>query len=348
MDVPEVRFVRTPDGAHIAFQVFGKGPRDLLYVPGFISNVLLNWEIPGMARIMERLARFARVVVMDHRGTGLSDRLPPGSVPPLETQMDDLAAVMQATGIERAHLFGDEDGAELCALFAASYPERVASLSMYAMLPRAFSDDDFPFGPDEQSLRARFRERGELWARGWGMAAAREDYEYAAPSVAGDDTEVARWARYLMLSASPGAAISLLELWADIDLRPVLPSVRVPTLVLTRSETPRGHPQIARWVAETIPNARLAEFPGRDLALWIGDTDAVLDEVEAFVTGVRAVAVADACLRRCCSPTSSARRRRPWSSVTLRGRSCSTGITRSSEGSSRGSGAARWTQLGTV
>jgi class 3 adenylate cyclase len=125
------------------------------------------------------------------------------------------------------------------------------------------------------------------------MDAAREDYEYAAPSAAGDDAEVARWARYLMLSASPGAAITLLELWAETDVRSVLPSVRVPTLVLTRSDTPRDHPRIARWVADTIPEARLVEFPGRDLAIWIGEVDPILDEVEAFITGVRAAAAPD-------------------------------------------------------
>ena len=116
MEIPDVRYAKTADGTHIAFQVFGQGPRDLVYVPGFISNVLLNWELPGMAHILDRLARFARVVVIDHRGTGLSDRLPPGQLPPLETQMEDLTAVMDAVHVRKAHLFGDEDGAELCAL----------------------------------------------------------------------------------------------------------------------------------------------------------------------------------------------------------------------------------------
>jgi pimeloyl-ACP methyl ester carboxylesterase len=113
VEIPEVRYAKTADGTHIAFQVFGHGLRDLVYVPGFISNVLLNWELPGMAHILDRLARFARVVVIDHRGTGLSDRLPPGQLPPLETQMEDLTAVMDAVHIRKAHLFGDEDGAEL-------------------------------------------------------------------------------------------------------------------------------------------------------------------------------------------------------------------------------------------
>jgi class 3 adenylate cyclase len=288
VEIPNVRYAKTADGTHIAFQVFGQGPRDLVYVPGFISNVLLNWELPGMAHTLERLARFARVVVMDHRGTGLSDRLPPGQLPPLETQMDDLAAVMDAVHIRSAHLFGDEDGAALCAVFAASYPERVQSFSAYALTPRLFRTEDYPFGRDEVTGRPRLEERMALWDRAWGIEAARDDYEFAAPSVAQDEDEVKRWARYLQLSASPGSAVALMQLWLDTDIRAILPTVRVPTLVLTRSDTPYDRPQLARWVADRIEGARFAEVPGRDLASWVGDTDALIDEVEEFVTGVRA------------------------------------------------------------
>jgi class 3 adenylate cyclase len=287
VEIPEVRYAKTPDGAHIAFQVFGQGPRDLVYVPGFISNVLLNWELPGMAHILDRLSRFARVVAIDHRGTGLSDRLPPGQLPPLETQMDDLTAVMDAVQFRRAHLFGNEDGAELCALFAASYPERVESLSVYALTPRLLRADGYPFGRDDTEGRARLEERIALWDRSWGVEAARDDYEFAAPSVASDEEEVRRWARYLQLSASPGSAVAMMQMWLETDIRAVLPTVRVPTLVLTRSDTPYDRPQVARWVADQIEGARFAELPGRDLASWIGDTDALIDEVEGFVTGVK-------------------------------------------------------------
>ncbi len=287
MEIPEVRYAKTADGTHIAFQVFGRGPRDLVYVPGFISNVLLNWELPGMAHILDRLARFARVVVIDHRGTGLSDRLPPGHLPPLETQMEDLTAVMDAVHIRKAHLFGDEDGAALCALFAASYPERVESLSVYALTPRLLRTDDYPFGRDEVIGRAQLEERMAMWDRAWGIEAAREDYEFAAPSVAHDEEEVKRWARYLQLSASPGSALAMIQMWLDTDVRAVLPTVRVPTLVLTRPDLPHDRSQVARWVADQIEGARFAEVPGRDLASWVGDTDALIDEVEGFVTGVK-------------------------------------------------------------
>ena len=181
----------------------------------------------------------------------------------------------------------DEDGAELCALFATSYPERVESLSVYALTPRLFSADDYPFGRDEAEARARLAERMAMWDRGWGMEAAREDYEYAAPSVANDEEEVKRWARYLQLSASPGSAVAMMQMWLDTDIRAVLPTVRVPTLVLTRSDPPHDRNQVARWVADQIDGARFAEVPGRDLASWVGDTDALIDEVEEFVTGVK-------------------------------------------------------------
>ncbi len=239
-----------------------------------------------MAHILDRLARFARVVVIDHRGTGLSDRLPPGHLPPLETQMEDLTAVMDAVHIRKAHLFGDEDGAALCALFAASYPERVESLSVYALTPRLLRTDDYPFGRDEVIGRAQLEERMVMWDRAWGIEAAREDYEFAAPSVAHDE-EVKRWARYLQLSASPGSALAMIQMWLDTDVRAVLPTVRVPTLVLTRPDLPHDRSQVARWVADQIEGARFAEVPGRDLASWVGDTDALIDEVEGFVTGVK-------------------------------------------------------------
>jgi len=195
--------------------------------------------------------------------------------------------VMDAVHIRKVHLFGDEDGAELCVLFAASYPERVESLSVYALTPRLLRTDGYPFGRDEVDGRARLEERIALWDRGWGIEAAREDYDFAAPSVANDEEEVKRWARYLQLSASPGSAVAMMQMWLDTDIRAVLPTVRVPTLVLTRSDTPYDRPQVAHWVADQIEGARFAELPGRDLASWVGDTDALIDEVEGFVTGVK-------------------------------------------------------------
>ena len=287
MDVPDVRYVKTRDGVFIAFQVFGRGPHDLLFVPGFFSNLIANWDLPGMALFLERLSSFARVIAIDRRGIGLSDRMSPGDLPPLEMQMEDLLAVLDAVHIPRAHLVGIEDGAELCALFAASLPERTISLSTYAFVPWVGRSDDFPFGRTLEEWDTYAEVRGALWARGWGREAAREDYEYAAPSESPDDAAVAALARHLALSASPGSAISVLKQWRESDVRAILPTIHVPTLVLTRKDLPRDHPKIAKWVAEAIPDAQLSEVPGRDLALWAGDIDSLVDEIEAFVTGAR-------------------------------------------------------------
>jgi pimeloyl-ACP methyl ester carboxylesterase len=211
VEIPETRYAKTADGVFIAFQVFGRGLYDLLFVPGFFSNVVLNWELPGMARFLERLSTFARVVVIDRRGVGLSDRMSPGDLPALEVQMEDLFTVLDAVRISKAHLVGSEDGAELCALAAASAPERVQSLSAYGLIPRMGQAEGYPFGPTPEEARARVAARAALWERGWGMEAAREDYEYAAPSVATDARQIATWARYLTLSASPGSAIAVLR-----------------------------------------------------------------------------------------------------------------------------------------
>jgi len=296
MKIPEVRYVRTEDGTFVAFQVFGRGPRDILFVPGFFSNLLANWELPGMARFLERLSGFARVVAIDRRGMGLSDRMSSGDLPPLETQMDDLIAVLDEVQISRAHLVGSEDGAELCSLLAAAVPDRAASLSVYALAPRASRADGYPFGPTPDEREARAKKRAALWAPGWGLPAAREDYEFAAPSLATDEHEVALFARYLSLSASPGSAIAVIRQWGETDIRAILPTIRVPTLVMIREEAPRDLVPIARWLAATIPSARLAVLPGRDFALWVGDVDAIADEIEAFVTGVRPAAVSSTVL----------------------------------------------------
>ena len=189
-----------------------------------------------MAHFLERLAGFGRVVAIDRRGVGLSDRMSPGDLPPLEMQMEDLIAVLDAVHIPTVHLVAYEDGAGLCALFAASFPERVLSLSTYAFVPCVGRTESFPFGRNKEEWDAYAADRAALWAHGWGREAAREDYEYAAPSVATNDPEVKLMARYLALSASPGVAISALKQWGDSDVRAVLPTIRVPTLVLTRKD----------------------------------------------------------------------------------------------------------------
>ena len=287
MNLPDVRYARTSDGAFVAFQVFGQGAQDLLFVPGFFSNLLANWDIPGIAQFLGRLAAFARVVAIDRRGMGLSDRPSAGVLPPLETQMEDLIAVLDAAHVRKAHLVGYEDGAELCALLAASAPDRVASLVVYAAEPRATRTDDYPFGLTQEAWDERAAHHAAVWTGGWGREAAREDLDYAAPSWASDDQQVARWGRYLALCASPGSALAVLPLWRDTDIRAVLPAIHVPTLVLARDGLPDELAAIARWTSERIAGSRLVMLPGRDLLLFAGDVDGLADEIEAFVTGAR-------------------------------------------------------------
>ena len=177
-----------------------------------------------MAHFLERLSGFGRVVAIDRRGVGLSDRMSPGDLPPLEMQMEELIVVLDAVHIQTVHLVANEDGARLCALFAASFPERALSLSTYAFVPCIGRTESFPFGRNKEEWDAYAADRAALWAHGWGREAAREDYEYVAPSVATNDPEVELVARYLALSASPGVAISALKQWGDSDVGAVLPS----------------------------------------------------------------------------------------------------------------------------
>jgi len=267
-------------GIHVAYQVVGDGPLDLVYVPGWVSNVEVMWEEPRYARFLERLASFGRLITFDKRGTGLSDPVPEGAAPTLEERMDDVRAVMDAVGSERAALLGHSEGGNVSVLFAAAYPERTAALVLVGCYAKRVRSPDYPWAPAPEE---RVREIEEV-ARVWGSEA------YAAglaPSMADDPTFVRGLARYLRLSASPRTAAALLRMNTEIDVRHVLPAVRVPTLLVYRADDPDVRVEEGRWIASRIPGARLVELPGRDHLMWAGDADAILDEIEAFLTGVR-------------------------------------------------------------
>ena len=267
-------------GIHVAYQVVGDGPLDLVYVPGWVSNVEVMWEEPRYARFLERLASFGRLITFDKRGTGLSDPVPEGAAPTLEERMDDVRAVMDAVGSERAALLGHSEGGNVSVLFAATYPERTAALVLVGCYAKRVRSPDYPWAPAPEE---RVREIEEV-ARVWGSEA------YAAglaPSMADDPTFVRGLARYLRLSASPRTAAALLRMNTEIDVRHVLPAVRVPTLLVYRADDPDVRVEEGRWIASRIPGARLVELPGRDHLMWAGDADAILDEIEAFLTGVR-------------------------------------------------------------
>jgi class 3 adenylate cyclase len=287
MRIPETRYVRGRDGAFIAFQVFGAGPIDVLLIPGFFTNLDENWRIPEIADTLERIGRFARVIAMDRRGVGLSDRLSPGDTAPLETHVDDVVAVLDAANAREVCLFTSESGAPLLAiLFSAAHHERVRALALYvpiksnpltALIHGILGADGAPDSEEAAILR-------------WGSDAfARADLETVAPSIAGDAAVVRAWSGYLRASASPGSALAMYHQWWETEIRDILPTVRTPTLILTRPDA-WGHGPSASFVEEIqtgIPGARVAALPGRDLPWWIGDRATFVAELEEFFTGAR-------------------------------------------------------------
>jgi len=281
---PETRYARSGD-LNIAYQVTGDGPRDLVYVPGWASNIELMWEEPAMAHFLARLAAFSRLILFDKRGTGLSDRVSNDELPTLEQRMDDVRAVLEAVGSDRSALFGHSEGGNMCVLFAATHPERtVALITLGCFAKRRDPDDDYPWAPTGES-----REKSALDVeRNWGHLSP-EDVDYYAPSRAGDEQFVRNLERYLRRSVSPGAAAALLRMNSYIDVREVLPSIRVPTLVLHRAGDHDVNVAEGRYLASKIPGAKFVELAGADHWISAGDTDAIADEIEEFLTGTRPV-----------------------------------------------------------
>ena len=265
---------------HIAYQVVGNGPLDLVYVPGWISHVEQAWEEPSLARFMSRLASFSRLIVFDKRGTGLSDRVPNAELPRLEERMDDLRAVMDAAGSKSAAVFGFSEGGNLSALFAASHPERTSALILFGTFAKRLRTPDYPWAPTADERRRFCEEIERDWARGI-------DLSRYVPSKLGDEAFLRRLNGYFRNSASPGAAVALLRMNTEIDIRGVLPAIHVPTLVMNRTGDPSVRVAEGRWMTEQIPGARFVELPGDDHMPWVGDQDTILDEVQEFLTGSR-------------------------------------------------------------
>jgi class 3 adenylate cyclase len=266
------------DGVSIAYQVHGKGDLDLVFVPGFVSHVELLWESPAMARFLRRLDSFARVVIFDKRGQGLSDR--PADPPTLEESMDDLRAVLEAASCERPAIFGISEGGPMSMLFAATYPERISSLVLYGTYARMVKSADFPFGMPGDALDRW----GEMVRREWGGPVG---LRYWAPSAVGDAEFERWWGRLLRQGTSPAGAIALIDLYREMDVRAILPSIDVPALVLHRAEDRIVSVEQGRFLAEQIPDARFVSLGGGDHLAWTEDQDALLDEVEEFLTGSR-------------------------------------------------------------
>jgi len=274
---PVTRYARSGD-VNIAYQVVGSGPDDLVYVPGWVSHVELAWELPELARGFERLASFSRLILFDKRGTGMSDPVGADELPTLEQRMDDVRAVMDAVGSERAAVFGASEGGNMSMLFAATYPDRTIALCTFGCTAKRIRSPDYPWAPTWEERVDAFDHVERYWTTGLG-------WDDIAPSL--DPAGLAELSRYYRRCASPGAALALMKMNTQVDVRDILPTIRVPTIVMHRREDRDAKVEEGRYIAAHIPGARLVEFPGADHSWWTQDGDAILDEIEELVTGVR-------------------------------------------------------------
>lgn len=283
---PPVRYARSRD-VNIAYQVLGDGPLDLVFVMGWISHLDYFWTEPSFARFLRRLASFSRLIVFDKRGTGLSDRV--GDLPTLEQRMDDVRAVLDAVGSKRAALCGVSEGGPMCSLYAATYPDKTAALVMIGTYARRIWDPEYPWAPTREAREVFLRSIQQEWGNPVGVAER-------APSRAHDPEFRDWWARYLRMGASPGAADALTRMNSEIDVRAVLPMIRVPTLVIHRTGDLCLKVEEGRYVASRIPGAKFVELPGIDHLPFVGDQDAILDPIEEFLTGSHSANASDGVL----------------------------------------------------
>jgi pimeloyl-ACP methyl ester carboxylesterase len=274
--MPETRYAKSGD-TYIAYQVMGEGPFDLVFVPGFISNVEMQMEFPAYASFFGRLASFCRVIRFDKRGTGLSDRL--SAIPTLEERMDDVRAVMDAAGSTRAAVFGMSEGGPMCIVFAATYPERTTALVLHGSYARGAWAPDHPWKPTDEQFEAGLKAREDSWGQG-------KTVDTFMPSLAHDGEFRKFQARMERASASPKAVQTILRMGHDIDVRHVLPTISVPTLVLHRTNEVLNVGN-SRYLARHIRSAKYVELPGVDHNPWVGDAEAILGEIEEFLTGAR-------------------------------------------------------------
>jgi class 3 adenylate cyclase len=277
--IPETRYAKKGD-AHIAYQVVGDGPLDLVLVSTWFSHVEARWDLPGYVRYLRRLSSFSRLISFDKYGMGLSDPIPSKELPPLEDWMDDVSAVMDAVGIERAAIMGVAEASPMAELFAATYPERTSALVLVSATARISAAPGYEIGapPDVQERLISMAE--QAWGRRDLIAAIN-------PSLAGDSAAAEAWGRYFRLSASPATAAAVMRMLFELDVRDVLPTIRVPTLVVHRQDNPIVTIEQGRYVADQIEGASFVAVPGADYGLAVGDIDVVIDEVEEFLTGSR-------------------------------------------------------------
>lgn len=285
MSAPITRYAKSDD-VNIAYQVVDEGPIDLLFAMGWVSNIDEFWKEPGFARFLNRLAAFSRLIIFDKRGTGLSDRVPLDRLPTLEQRMDDVRAVLDAVGSRSAALMGVSEGGPMCALFAATYPERTRALVMIGSYACPMRADDQPWARTPDDVREMLEEIEHDWGGPLRI-------QQRAPSVAHDERFRAWWSAYLRASASPGAAAALTRMNAAIDVRHVLPTIRVPTLIVHAAGDETVSVEHGRYMAARIKGARYVELASRDHLPWVADTDAIIAEIEELLTGERGTPGAD-------------------------------------------------------
>jgi pimeloyl-ACP methyl ester carboxylesterase len=277
---PETHFAKSGD-VSVAYQVVGEGPLDLVLVHGWVQSFDAGWEIEPIERFYLRLASFSRLILFDKRGIGLSDRVALDDLPSLETRMDDMRAVMDDVGVQRAAVFGHSEGAAMSGLFAATYPERTQALVMAGGAARMRWAPDYPLGQTDDAIA----ELERAIVDNWGPDLIRSMLRELGPSIADDEELVQAHTRAALRAASPAAAAALTRMSTAIDIRHVLPAIRVPTLVLHRTDEAMA--DLSRYMGDRIPGAKIVELPGRDHMPWLGDQDAAIDEIEEFLTGVR-------------------------------------------------------------
>jgi pimeloyl-ACP methyl ester carboxylesterase len=277
---PETLYAKNSEG-YVAYQTVGHGPVDLVFIPTWITNLDAMWEEPSLARFLRRLARFSRLICFDKRGSGVSDSVPLGALPTLEQWMDDVRTVMDAVGSKRAALLGHGEGGQMAILFAATYPDRTSALIVADSSARHLRDSDYPWGLPADQMPRFLQRIEERWGTG-------DNLDIIAPSVA-KDKRFRRWyARYERLALSPGEVAHLAVVQFERDLRGVLPTIQVPTLVLHRAGNLHIRVGHSRYLAEHIPGAKYVELPGMDHMFHVGETERMLGEIQEFLTGMRA------------------------------------------------------------
>ena len=280
MDTPETHYSRSADGVHIAYQVLGDADLDVVLSPGFVSHLEHSWEDPSMARFLRRLASFSRLIVFDKRGTGMSDPTPDGRPGLLEDRVNDIATLMDTVGSERAAIMGLSETGAVALLFAATHPERTRAAVVYGTYPgRGDKGGIYPWAPDPEEAAML-----EHLERNWGRGAMY--LELFAPSLVGDKRYEDWFAKLERLSVSPGAAVALVRMLLEKDVRDILPAIRVPTLVLHKRDDKVVPIAEGRVIAERVPGAKFVELPGADHWPWIGHEEAV-EEIQEFLTGMR-------------------------------------------------------------